>query len=93
VLLFTQNGDWWDNNIHLMARDIANNPWSNSRDTALRGLADSIVTTNSHDVWVTAIKPASRGEGVIVRLYTPALSESQVVVTAPHFKGNKGLSV
>ena len=50
ALLFTQNGDWWDNNIHLMARDIANNPWSNSRDTALRGLADSIVTTDSTNV-------------------------------------------
>jgi hypothetical protein len=86
ALLFTQNGDWRDNNIHFMARDIANNPWSNSRDTALRGLADSIVTTGSTDVWVTAVKPASRGEGVIVRLYTPALPESLVVVKAPHFK-------
>jgi len=86
ALLFTQNGDWRDNNIHLMARGMANNPWSNSRDTALRGLADAIVTTDSADVWVTAIKPASRGEGVIVRLYMPALPESPVVVTAPHFR-------
>ncbi len=86
ALLFTPNGDWRDNDIHLVARGMANNPWSNPRDTALRGLADSIVTTDSPDVWVTAIKPASRGEGVIVRLYTPALPESPVVVIAPHFK-------
>ncbi|MEA2087123.1 MAG: hypothetical protein U9O91_03395 [Candidatus Caldatribacteriota bacterium] len=86
AFLFTQNGDWRDNNIHLMARGIANNPWSDSRDTALRGLADSVITTDSTDVWVTAIKPASRGEGVVVRLYTPVLPESPVVVTAPHFK-------
>lgn len=86
AFLFTQNGDWRDNNIHLMAQRIANNPWSDSRDTALRGLADSVITTDSTDVWVTAIKPASRGEGVIVRLYTPVLPESPVVVTAPHFK-------
>ena len=85
AFLFTQNGDWQDNNIHLMARGIANNPWSNSRDTALRGLADSIVTTDSTDVWVTAIKPASRGKGVIVRLYTLALPESTVMVTIHHF--------
>lgn len=86
ALLFTQNGDWQDNNIHFVARGIANNPWSNSRDTELRRLADSVVTTDSTDVWVTAIKPASRGEGVIVRLYTPVLPESPVVVTAPYFK-------
>jgi hypothetical protein len=30
--------------------------------------------------------PVSRGEGVIVRLYTPALPESTVVVAAHHFK-------
>ena len=86
ALLFTENGDWQDNNLHLLARNIANSPWSIRRDTALRGLADSIVTTDSSDVWVTAIKPASRGEGVIVRLNAPALSESKVVVTAHQFK-------
>jgi hypothetical protein len=89
ALLFTQNGNWQDNNIHLRARDIANNPWSNSRDSVLRGLADAIVTTNSPDIWVTAIKPASRGEGIIVRLHTSALTESRVMVTTPYFKVTK----
>jgi len=32
-----------------------------------------------------AIKPASRGEGIIVSLYAPALPESDVLVTAHHF--------
>jgi len=86
ALLFTQNGDWRDNNIHLIVRGIANSPWSNSRATTLHGLAASIVTTDSTDIWVTAVKPASRGEGIIVRLYTPALPESPVVVTIPHIK-------
>jgi alpha-mannosidase len=85
ALLFTQRGDWRENNIHLRARAIANNPWSSSRDTALRGLADSIVTTDAADVWVTAIKPASRGEGIIVRLVAPVLPDSDVTVTAHHF--------
>ena len=86
ALLFTQNGDWRDNNIHLAARDSKNSPWSNLRDSALRDIADSIITTNSPDIWATAIKPASRGEGIIVRLYTPALTEPRVIVTTPHFK-------
>ncbi|MCD6400533.1 MAG: hypothetical protein J7L73_01270, partial [Anaerolineales bacterium] len=86
ALVFTRVGDWKDNNIHLMARDLANNPWSNPKDTLLRSLSNSIVTTDSPDVWVIAIKPASRGDGIIVRLYTPDLPESPVMVTTPHFK-------
>ncbi len=86
ALMFTQSGDWRDNNIHLTARDIVNSPWSNPRDTVLRSLADSSVTTNSPDVWVTAIKPASRGAGIIVRLYTPVLTEAPVIVTSPHLE-------
>ncbi|MBW6467332.1 MAG: hypothetical protein K0B06_12565 [Brevefilum sp.] len=89
ALLFTQNGDWRENNIHLLAQDIANNPWSNPRDTALRSLADSIITTDSPDVSVIAIKPVSRGEGIIVRLYTPFLPESRVMIKAAHFKVTK----
>jgi len=69
-----------------MAQSIANNPWSQSRGTALRNLADSIVTTDCPDVWVMAGKPASWGEGIIVRLYTPALPELPVVVTTHHIK-------
>ncbi len=34
---------------------------------------------------MTAIKPASRGEGVIVRLFSPSLPESDVMVTAQYF--------
>jgi hypothetical protein len=86
AFLFTQKGDWRDNDIHIMARSIAHSPWSDSREAALWGLAGSIVTTDSTDVWVTAIKPASRGEGIIVRLYSHTVLESPVVVTAPHFK-------
>lgn len=86
AFLFTQNGDWLENNIHLKARGIAKSPWSDPGESTLRDLADSIVTTNSPDVWVTTVKPASRGEGIIVRLQTPVLSESQVLVTSSHFK-------
>jgi hypothetical protein len=86
ALLFTDNGDWRENNIHLMARDVANYSWCNPRDSVLYDIADSIVTTNSPDIWVTTVKPAARGEGIIVRLYTLALTESQVVLKTSHFK-------
>ena len=85
ALLFTQNGDWRENKIHLLARNIANSPWSNSEVTALHVLADSIITTDSADVWVTAIKPASRGEGIIVRLYAHTQPKSSVIVIAHQF--------
>ena len=86
AFLFTQQGNWKDNNIHHLAQSITNNPWSHYRDTALQGLADSIVRTDCADVRVMAVKPASRGEGIIVRLYAPVLPESAVVVTSDHFK-------
>jgi alpha-mannosidase len=84
--LFTENGDWQENKVHLLARNIESSPWSNPRDRALRSLADSILTTDSDDVWVAAIKPASRGEGIIVRLNAPVLPKSPVLVAARQFK-------
>jgi alpha-mannosidase len=85
-LLFTENGDWQENKVHLLARNIESSPWSNPRDRALRGFADFIVTTDSRDVWVTAIKPASRGEGVILRLNAHVLPKSPVLVAAHQFR-------
>jgi len=89
ALLFIENGDWLENKIHLKAREIAKNPWSDPRESTLRDLADSIITTNSPDVWVTTVKPASRGGGIIVRLQTPVLPDSQVLVASTHFKVEK----
>jgi alpha-mannosidase len=86
ALLFTQSGNWRDNDIPLIARSIANSPCHHPERPVLRSLAASTVTTDSPDVWIMAVKPASRGEGVIVRLYTPALPESPIMVFAHHFK-------
>jgi hypothetical protein len=49
-------------------------------------LADSIVTTDSGNVRVAAVKPASRGEGVIVRLCAAVVPEEPVLVAAHHFR-------
>ncbi len=68
AILFTSAGDWRENSIPLVARSIADNPWDTTGRAELRALAASAVTTNRAEVMVTAVKPASRGEGLIVRL-------------------------
>ena len=71
ALLFTDAGDWRDNKIPLIARKVFDNPRDITGSAELRELAASVVTTNRPEVFVTAVKPASRGEGLIVRLFTP----------------------
>jgi alpha-mannosidase len=72
ALLFTEAGDWRENSVPLMARKLLASPWDSSAHAELRELAASLVTTNRPEVMVTAVKPASRGNGIIVRLYTYA---------------------
>jgi hypothetical protein len=86
ALFFTPSGDWRDNDIPSVARSTFSNPWDDPERATLHSLVASAVTTDCPEVWVTAVKPASRGEGVIVRLHTPALLESPVMVTSHHFK-------
>ena len=85
ALFFTPSGDWRDNDIPSVARSTFQNPWDDPERVALHSLVAPAVTTDCPDIWVTAVKPASRGDGVIVRLYTPALPESPVMVTARDF--------
>jgi len=70
ALIFTDAGDWRDNKIPLTARKVFENPRDTTGDAELRELAVSVATTGSPEVFVTAVKPASRGEGLIVRLFT-----------------------
>ena len=86
ALLFTAGGDWRDNGIPERARCLAFGPWDDPERGALRILAATDVTTDRLDVWVTAVKPASRGDGVIVRLVAPAVPETPVAVTARYLE-------
>ncbi len=70
---FTKTGGWRENHLHRLAEDIYPVSPAGSGD-----MADSIVTTDNPDVLVSAIKPASRGRGVIVRLYALPVPESPV---------------
>lgn len=79
ALLFTSAGDWRENRLPLVAESIIDSPWDPPDEVALRALGASLVTTDRADVRVTAVKPASRGEGVIVRL--GAFAAGPVVLT------------
>jgi alpha-mannosidase len=85
AILFTQSGDWDDNDIPSAAWSFVHNPYDNPDHARLNSLAASTITTKPSNVWVLAIKPAARGEGVIVRLFTPSLPESDVMVSAKYF--------
>ncbi|MCK5735889.1 MAG: hypothetical protein KAH21_05395, partial [Spirochaetaceae bacterium] len=67
-LVFTESGDWKDNSIHRMVH---------------HQIVDSPVTVDSPDVRVTAVKPASRGDGIIIRLYAPFIPDEEIAVEAP----------
>jgi hypothetical protein len=83
ALWFTPSGDWQDNGVDVVARTLADSPWEAPGVAELRQLADSVVTMNRPDVWVAAVKPASRGEGLVVRLLTYATPGPQVRLAVP----------
>ena len=81
ALVFTESGDWRRNGIADLAYSMMGECWDSSNSTALRAAVFSVVKPNRADVWVTAVKPASRGDGVIVRLYTLSSPGEPVAVT------------
>ena len=81
ALLFTPAGNWRDNGIPLVARSVIDRPWDTTGRAELRELAESVVTTDRSDIIVTAVKPASRGDGLIIRLFTNTSPGSPVSVT------------
>jgi hypothetical protein len=82
AITFTPAGDWRDNDLWLTARSIVDGPWSMTDRIELRKLVTSIMTTDRPDVVVTAVKPASRGDGLVVRLLTFTTPGPPVALTA-----------
>jgi hypothetical protein len=84
ALEFTPGGDWIQNNLaqKAYARDL--NPWADPSYTCLRQLAEGQIRTDRTDVWVIANKPATRGKGRIVRLYTLAAPHQPVSLSFAH---------
>lgn len=86
ALLFTEKGDWQENNLAAYLHMFSTSPWSEEKDRSLQIATESILHTNLPDVWVAAIKPASRGEGLIVRLNALATPKLPVLLSAPELK-------
>jgi alpha-mannosidase len=84
ALEFTRDGDWIENKLAQKAYARELNPWADPADTCLRQLAEGQIRTNRTDVWVRANKPASRGRGHIVRLYTLTGPHQAVTLRSVH---------
>lgn len=80
ALEFTPDGDWVENKLAQKAHARIRNPWAGLSANYLRQLASTQVGTNRADVWVIANKPAARGPGRIVRLYTLAAPHEAVAL-------------
>jgi len=81
AILFTPAGDWRQNGIPLVAHSVVDSPWDMTGRAKLRELAASVVTTDRAEVIVIAVKPASRGDGLIARLLTLTSPGSPVAVS------------
>lgn len=81
ALVFTPSGDWRENNIAELAYSKVGGLWDHPNGSALRAVASHVVTTDRADVWITAVKPACRGDGVIVRMCTLAAPGEPVLVS------------
>jgi hypothetical protein len=84
ALEFTPSGDWIENKLAQKAYSRELNPWANPAHTSLRRLTGEQIQIDRADVWVLANKPAQRGPGRIVRLYTVAAPDQAVTLTLPH---------
>ena len=83
AILFTPAGDWRQNGIPLVAHSVVDSPWDTTGRAILREPAASVVTTDRAEIIVTAVKPASRGDGLIARLSTLMSPGSPVAVSIP----------
>jgi hypothetical protein len=83
ALEFTPAGDWIENDLAAKVHLAAQHPWVDPASAHLHRLAEGQVNLDRADVWVTANKPATRGQGRIVRLYTLASPHLAVVVSIP----------
>lgn len=80
-IVFTPSGDWQDASVPLVARSVLDSPWETAGRAELRVLAESVVTTDRADIVVAAVKPASRGEGIVARLLTLNPAGSPVAIS------------
>ncbi|MBN1872710.1 MAG: hypothetical protein JXA33_00645 [Anaerolineae bacterium] len=81
ALMFTPGGDWPQADLPSLINSMADNPWDTSNHLTLHHLTAAAPTVDRSDIWITAVKPAARGEGIIVRLYALAVLDAPVSIT------------
>jgi hypothetical protein len=84
ALEFTPHGDWIENKLPQKAYTGMLNPWEDPSLTCLCQLADDQVKVDRPDVWVMVNKPARRGKGRILRLYTLTAPDQAVALSGAH---------
>jgi hypothetical protein len=84
ALEFTAAGDWIENKLAQKAYGGELNPWVDPAHARLGRLAEEQIHVDRPDVWVIANKPATRGRGRIVRLYTLAAAHQEAGLSIPH---------
>ena len=72
------------NALSSQSRGLLHAPWASSLDLLADHLDPRLLTLDSDQVFITALKPASRGTGLILRLYAPSLPERELHL---HFTG------
>jgi hypothetical protein len=87
AILFTEAGDWQANRLPQQARQYANGPWICDLDSSLYRQIKQDIVLESEDVWVEVLKPAWRGEGIILRLCSFAIP------ARPVFLGLRGAEI
>ena len=80
AVCFTDSGDWKSNRLPQQARDYARGPWIIDLDPALYQQIARDVVMDTEDVWVEAMKPAWRGEGIILRLWSYTIPDRPVML-------------
>jgi alpha-mannosidase len=83
---FTESGGWQENRLPQLARQYARCPWLETAESKLYSQVDQEVELSSPDVWLEALKPAWRGEGLIARLCSFAIPSGPVQFGLPGLK-------
>jgi hypothetical protein len=80
-IILTSAGNWQHNCIPSIVTNLQASPWKRTVSSDFPVLPEPIVTSNSPEITVSAIKPASRGSGIIARLSTFDSSKAPVSIT------------
>ncbi len=83
ALVFTEGDNWRESQLRDLLAPYQDTPWNTNSLASLHKVAAQIVVVDHPDVKVSAAKPASRGEGVIVRLSTPRRLGVPITLTWP----------